>query len=119
MVVLIMRCCCRYTGEWHKQTDRAYIIPNALEAFVRSSLLYSLNANKTDSPACETSSDCGLCSLLDYDQVQMECISDICICPSAFYHLALDPGIAADDVPGYFSVQDISSPAYTEPYWSN
>ena len=83
--------------EWDTNRDRAFIIPNALEAFIRSTLSYHLFAEEiivgTDAETCEISSECGNCTILDYSAVKMECLLHACVCPTAFYHLAVDPGI--------------------------
>jgi hypothetical protein len=84
----------------------------------------------SDSNACNVTSDCGSCEIMLYKLVQMECLLDLCVCPSAFYHLALDigdyysafnkiglcyhlpfplmviAGIDSDQVPGIFSPID-------------
>jgi hypothetical protein len=113
----------RYTEPWDKH-DRVYMIPNYLEAFLRSSLAYHLNqdalssSSKTD--ICVTSSDCkSNCTIFDYEFVKMECVLDTCVCPVSFYHLALDPGVEAEVRPNYFEIVDESAVAYTEPYWTN
>lgn len=94
----------RYTMEegvsWDQNHDKIYSVPSVLEAFLRTALSHYLGGNGgpmeegADEPgACSASSDCGQCTILDYeDTVQMECVNDVCICPAAFYHLALDPG---------------------------
>ena len=46
-----------------------------------------------------------------------ECVLGWCVCPAAFYHLAMDTGLEADEEPGYFRVVNASKPLYTEPYW--
>ena len=33
-----------------------------------------------------------------------------CVCPVAFYHLALDTGLEAEEQPGYFTVTNASKP---------
>lgn len=81
----------KYTGEWEPERDRAFIIPNSLEAFIRSALSFHLDTvNRT--ATCETTADCGNCTILDYDAVHMECLLSSCVCPAASYHLAVDPG---------------------------
>ena len=85
----------KYDGEWNSGRDVAFIIPNALEAFVRSSLSYHLFAESIDAEevSCESTADCGNCTILDYEGVMMECLLQVCVCPTASYHLAVDPGI--------------------------
>jgi nicastrin len=112
----------KYDGDWNSDRDRAFIIPNALEAFIRSSLSYHLFAESLgqgDSTTCETSADCGNCTILDYDAVRMECLLYSCVCPTASYHLAVDPGLESDVYPNQFVVLDEDTPCYTEPFWRN
>mmetsp|Transcript_8508 Transcript_8508/g.12701 ORF Transcript_8508/g.12701 Transcript_8508/m.12701 type:complete len:713 (-) Transcript_8508:121-2259(-) len=108
----------RYTGEWDAKHDRVYAVPNYLEAFIRTSLSHHLGLEGNTTTECMTSADCGSCSVLEYSDVQMECVLARCQCPSAFYHLALDPGVEPETTPNYFEVVDNTSVAYTEPYWS-
>lgn len=85
---------------WDKDHDKIYNVPSVLEAFIRNSLGYSLgggnsvvNAEGEESTVCSTSSECGTCTILDYVEiVREECITGKCLCPTAFFHLALDPG---------------------------
>ena len=87
---------------WDPEVNKVYIRPTQLEAFIRSFLSYewtsdrfsnSLNDNSKSS-ACNATSDCGSCpgGILSYSNVKMECLVGKCICPAAFYHLALDIG---------------------------
>jgi hypothetical protein len=111
----------RYEAPWDVKHDRVYLIPNYLEAFLRTSLSYHLSPT-TGTPAdvCTTSSDCkSNCTIMDYASVRMECILDTCLCPTSFYHLALDPGVEPEAYPNYFEIVDEDAVAYTEPYWSN
>ena len=41
---------------------------------------------------CTSSSQCGTCAILSFENVSMECVRGQCLCPCAFYHLAVDPG---------------------------
>lgn len=108
---------------WNADSDRAFIIPNALEAFIRSALSYHLFTEnmemEVDVVTCETSAECGNCTILDYDAVKMECLIQKCVCPTASYHLALDPGLESDVYPNQFVVIDEDMPCYTEPFWRN
>lgn len=114
----------RYTEPWDKH-DRVYMIPNYLEAFLRTSLGYHLNqhtleSTSTSASSCDTSSDCGNnCTIFDNTFVRMECILHTCLCPVSFYHLALDPGVEPEAHPNYFEIVDEDAVAYTEPYWKN
>lgn len=87
----------KYTGtDWNAERDRAFIIPNALEAFIRASLsyhLYAENLGGAEAVACESTANCGNCTILEYGAVQMECLLGSCVCPTASYHLAVDPGL--------------------------
>lgn len=87
----------KYTDDWNSDRDRAFIIPNALEAFIRAALSYHLSSEIAIEGAtvtvCESSADCGNCTILDYTSVQKECLLMKCVCPTASYHLAVDPGI--------------------------
>jgi hypothetical protein len=85
---------------WNKNHDKIYTVPSVLEAFLRSALSLHLGGavaqggEDAAAPVCVVSSDCGACTILDYtDSVQMECVLEQCVCPGAFYHLALDIGI--------------------------
>jgi hypothetical protein len=114
----------KYTGEdWNSDRDRAFIIPNALEAFIRSALSFHLSAETRTEGAgateCETTAECGNCTILDYEAVRMECLLSACVCPTASYHLAVDPGLESDVYPNQFVVLDEDTPCYTEPYWRN
>jgi hypothetical protein len=68
---------------------------------------------------CVTSADCGKCIIPTYGymNVSMQCVLSTCICPSAFYHIALDAGLIPEKDPGFFEMVDESAPCYTEPYW--
>lgn len=50
-----------------------------------------------ESMPCSTSSDCASakCDAVSYKyyDIKLECIQGHCICPTAFYHIALDPGL--------------------------
>lgn len=83
---------------WDKNHDKIYNVPSVLEAFLRSALTLHLggavDVDGEGSIACAVSTDCDKCSILDLtDTVQMECILEQCVCPAAFYHLALDNGM--------------------------
>jgi hypothetical protein len=106
----------RYEETWNKH-DRVYAIPNYLEAFLRTSLSYYLGSNSREG-VCETSSDCGNCTVMEYSSTRMECILDTCVCPTTFYHLALDPGVEPETQANYFKIVDDTAVAYTEPYWN-
>jgi hypothetical protein len=43
---------------------------------------------------CSGSKDCPHCAIpaYGYTNVTMQCVVGTCVCPSAFYHIALDPG---------------------------
>ncbi len=85
---------------WDDVDDKVFVIPVSLEAFVRPFLSYHLSgdqpAMRTPSIAlnCKTTSDCGACSsqVAELYDVHQECILNVCLCPAAFYHLALDIG---------------------------
>jgi hypothetical protein len=112
----------RYEGQWDQRHDRVYMIPNYLEAFLRTSLSYHLKSHQQEQGQgviCSTSSDCGNCTILSYQSVRMECILNSCLCPTSFYHLALDPGVEPEAPPNYYQIVDEDAVAYTEPYWSN
>jgi nicastrin len=109
----------RYSGTFDPSTDVVYVIPSKLEAFARSYLMFTLGSERNSTAGCASSADCGVCSILHYDQVRMECQQGQCICPNAFYHLAMDPGIEPRSRPNTFKIVDESAPSYTEPYWSN
>jgi hypothetical protein len=50
----------------------------------------------------------------------MECVLGECVCPSAHYHLALDPSFQRQQTPNHFVLLDDDAPAaYTEPYWTS
>jgi hypothetical protein len=117
----------RYTEPWDKH-DRVYMIPNYLEAFLRTALAYHLNQDtlsasasaSSASSSCATSSDCqNNCTIFDNQFVKMECVLSTCLCPVSFYHLALDPGVEPEIHPNYFEIVDEDAVAYTEPYWKN
>jgi hypothetical protein len=46
--------------------------------------------------SCSTSADCASanCDAVSYKyyEIKLECIQGQCVCPTAFYHIALDPG---------------------------
>lgn len=106
----------RYTESWEKH-DRVYMIPNYLEAFLRTAMAYHLSPESEE--LCTTSADCGNCTILEYNFVRMECILNTCLCPVSYYHLALDPGIEPEIHPNYFEIVDEDAVSYTEPYWNN
>ncbi len=82
-----------YIGDWDINHDRAFVLPNALEAFIKTASTYHLHQSELDSAKnCLDSSDCGNCSILSFTDVRMECLMDKCFCPTSFYHLALDIG---------------------------
>jgi nicastrin len=86
----------KYSGDWNSERDRAFIIPNALEAFIRASFSYHLAPeimlDEATAVKCDTASDCHNCTILNFGAVQMECFLSTCVCPTASYHLAVDPG---------------------------
>lgn len=85
---------------WDDVDDKVFVIPVFLEAFIRSFLSYHLSGDKpsTRNPStalnCNATSDCGACSspVADLYDVHQECILNVCLCPAAYYHLALDIG---------------------------
>jgi hypothetical protein len=118
----------RYTGAWTAD-DMAFVVPNRLEAFIRSAISYHIgqkNKNKflfkwieggvassstsevrasvetmsqqlqAEVMTCSTSADCAsaACDAVSYKyyEIKLECIQGQCVCPTAFYHIALDPG---------------------------
>ena len=70
----------------------------------------------TERAQCSTEDDCGVCSEVS-TTAREECVAGWCVCPVAFYHLALDTGLEAEEQPGYFTVTNASKPIFAEPYW--
>uniref|UniRef100_A0A7S2CZB3 Uncharacterized protein n=2 Tax=Octactis speculum TaxID=3111310 RepID=A0A7S2CZB3_9STRA len=106
-------------GTFKKGEDRIYVLPSALEMFTRAFLADILGSGSTDEETfyCETESDCGICPLSSGGG-RMECVANgRCVCHTAFYHTALDPGLEADESPGVFTVMNASEPLYAEPTW--
>jgi len=102
----------KYT--WNKENNRIYVVPNTLEGLIRGFLSYHLSSERfmpSTILSCNISSDCTInelnetttCSIGFYTSVAKECIQNECLCPGAFYHLALDTGIEADETPGWFN----------------
>jgi hypothetical protein len=89
--------------QWDAAKMKVFVVPDKLEAFIRTFLSFnfrdqssssSSNANNNEI-VCTISSQCGICPIAVmgiYNHVKMECIVGKCICPTAFYHLALDIG---------------------------
>merc|ERR1712023_586424 len=67
-----------------------------------------------ESSDCNNANDCGKCPA---SGVRKECIVGKCTCVAAFYHTALDPGLAAKESPGKFTIANSSAPLYAEPNW--
>ena len=102
----------KYT--WNKENNKIYAVPNTLEGLIRGFLSFHLSSDRFSSStvtSCKTSSDCSrndlnvtaTCSIGFYTSVVKECIQEECVCPGAFYHLAMDTGIEADETPGWFN----------------
>ena len=86
---------------WDKERDKVFVQPLPLEAFLRSFLSVHLSGDRKvfglgdlHDTECETSANCGLCNqgLSGFASARKECLLGSCICPAAFYHLALDIG---------------------------
>jgi len=113
----------RFERKWDKDSNAAFAIPNRLVAFLRSALAFHVSEQAASGPGsnstsrCRSSKVCGRCQILDYGDVAMECTAGKCVCPSAFYHLAVDPGVEADESVNLFSVTNTSEPCFTEPFW--
>ena len=102
----------KYT--WNKANNRIYAVPNTLAGLMRGFSSYHLSSERFSASTvltCNISSDCmrnelnetTTCSIGSYTSVAKECIVGQCTCPGAFYHLAMDTGIEADETPGWYN----------------
>merc|ERR1712224_939867 len=66
--------------------------------------------------SCTSARDCGDCPV---SGVRKECLVSECTCVAAFYHTALDPGLAAKESPGKFTILNATAPLYAEPNWAS
>ncbi|EWM23993.1 nicastrin [Nannochloropsis gaditana] len=100
--------------------DKAYVVPKPLEAFLRAWLGHTLGQGGEDAPvACQGPSDCSDLTC-DAGLSTRECVLDACVCrTAAFYHTALDPGLAPLPEPGLFAVSDPAAPNWAEPNWED
>lgn len=113
LIFHLVRSSYRFTEAW-QITDRVFVHPSALEMFLRSFLTTRLGSSSADDQpsSCSSAADCKPCRALP-----AECSFGQCVCPVAFYHTALDPGLEPEPSPGHFQVVDPATPNYAEPNW--
>lgn len=93
-----------------------YVVANPLETFLHSYLSDVYRSNSTyyhtvrnptnntyadealspaDSLLCSTDADCRgyFCTVLTYTAIPLICVKDQCLCPTSYYHIAVDPGV--------------------------
>lgn len=101
--------------------DRFYVIPKPLEASLRGFLAHTLEKASSNAAtpliSCQSTTDCET-HACDGNLSSMECLASVCVCRTrAFYHTALDPGLAPKETPDTFTVVDPKSPNWAEPNW--
>jgi len=121
-----------YYGAYNKSnfggtsSDTIILSPSVLETSIKGLLDHFLTYTQSDI-SCKSLKDCS----------ELQCSSEhsatctgahVCTCPKANYHIALDTNLQAapDQYIGKYSIieqdddeNEISTPIYTEPYWSN
>eukprot|EP00638_Chattonella_subsalsa_P004862 CAMPEP_0117754072 /NCGR_PEP_ID=MMETSP0947-20121206/12613_1 /TAXON_ID=44440 /ORGANISM="Chattonella subsalsa, Strain CCMP2191" /LENGTH=694 /DNA_ID=CAMNT_0005573095 /DNA_START=196 /DNA_END=2281 /DNA_ORIENTATION=- len=106
----------RFTEEYDENTDFVYTVPSSLETFIRAFLADKMAQGSFRASSCSTSDDCGYCGDAYFNGTQ-ECVQGSCACRTAFFHMALDPGLEATESLSVFDIVDDSAPIVTEPNW--
>jgi len=106
---------------------KVYAVPKPLESFLRPWLAKTISAadpaafQQQPPVACKATADCSKGGeACDGGLSTFECLAGACVCRSlAFYHVALDPGLAPQEAPDAFTVQSEATPNWAEPNWAN
>lgn len=105
-----------YNQSWVEETDRVKLFPNAYETFTRAFLAAAMQdatAAKA-APACTKNQECA------NGGKGMECVfPGVCAPQSAYFHMAMSPGLARTRQLGVFTVVNASMPLWTEPQWAD
>jgi hypothetical protein len=80
--------------------------PSALEMMLRSFLASRLDVSgKSAQASCSSNAECTeSCQDFSYEKNGRECVLGSCVCSLAYYHTAIDTGIAPDETPDFFKV---------------
>lgn len=105
---------------------KVYSVPKPLESFLRPWLARTIAAadpaawEQQPPVACAATGDCSKGGeTCDGGLSTFECLAGACVCRSlAFYHLALDPGLAPQEAPDAFAVLSNATPNWAEPNWA-
>ncbi|TYZ62164.1 hypothetical protein PybrP1_009635 [[Pythium] brassicae (nom. inval.)] len=104
-----------YNQSWVEDTDRVKLFPNAYETFTRAFLAAAMqdaSAAKA-APACTKNQEC------PGGGKGMECVyPGVCAAQSAYFHLAMSPGLARTRQLGVYAVVNDKLPLWTEPQWA-
>lgn len=105
-----------YNQTWSEATDRVKLFPNAYETFTRAFLAAAMQdtAAVKGATACTKNQECA-------DSGKgMECVyPGVCAPQSAYFHLAMSPGLKRTQQLGIYAVVDDKMPLWTEPQWAN